>query len=89
MAAKDFTLILCSSMPTTRLVAAWAALCILGQKPAAPPKPGVKTPGVQIPIGRLTPDAVFAVPGAPDWMAIDEAVWVSKARSSPARAASG
>ena len=54
-----------------------AALSMLGQPPAPPPKPGVKTPGVQIPIGRLTPEAVFPVPGAPDWMAIDEAVWVS------------
>ena len=38
-----------------------------------PPKPGVKTPGVQIPIERLKPDAVFGVPGTPDWLAIDEA----------------
>jgi virginiamycin B lyase len=42
-----------------------------------PPKPGVKTPGVKIPIERLKPDAVFPVPGAPDWIAVDEAVWVS------------
>lgn len=42
-----------------------------------PPRPGVKTPGVRIPIERLKPEAVFAVPGAPDWMAIGEAVWVS------------
>src|SRR4029077_2339132 len=42
-----------------------------------PPKPGVKTPGVKIPIERLKPDAVFPVPGAPDWIAVDEAVWIS------------
>src|SRR5579862_7661463 len=44
---------------------------------APAPKPGVKTPGVKIPIDRLKPDAVFAVPGAPDWIAVDEAVWIS------------
>ena len=42
-----------------------------------PPKPGVKTPGVKIPIERLKPDAVFSVPGTPDWLAIDEHAWVS------------
>ena len=47
------------------------------QTPSAPPRPGVKTPGVKIPIERLKPDAVFQVPGTPDWLAIDEAVWVS------------
>ncbi len=36
--------------------------------------PGVKTPGVKIPIERLKPDAVFPVPGTPDWLAIDEHV---------------
>jgi virginiamycin B lyase len=44
-------------------------------KPA--PRPGVKTPGIRVPIERLKPDAVFPVPGTPDWLAIDEAVWVS------------
>jgi YVTN family beta-propeller protein len=44
---------------------------------AAPPKPGVKTPGVKIPIERLKPDAVFPYPGSPDWLVIDEAAWVS------------
>ena len=32
---------------------------------------------MRIPIERLKPDQVFAVPGAPDWLAIDEDVWVS------------
>lgn len=54
-----------------------AVLCILQQKAAPPPKPGARTPGVQIPIVRLKPEAVFPVPGAPDWMAVDEGVWVS------------
>jgi YVTN family beta-propeller protein len=46
---------------------------------APPPRPGVKTAGVKIPIERLKPQAVFPVPGSPDWLAADElgAVWVS------------
>jgi virginiamycin B lyase len=51
-----------------------------------PPKPGVKTPGVKIPIERLKPEAIFAVPGAPDWIAVDEEVWISnKPKDSVAR----
>ena len=42
-----------------------------------PPRPGVKTAGVKIPIERLKPDAVFTVGGHPDWLAIGEAAWVS------------
>jgi YVTN family beta-propeller protein len=49
-------------------------------------KPGVKTPGVQIPIADLKPDAVFEVPGAPDWIAVGESVWISnKPKNSIAR----
>ena len=48
-----------------------------GQTPKRPPRPGVKTPGVKVPITALKPDAVFEVPGAPDWIAIEESVWVS------------
>ena len=39
--------------------------------------PGVSAPGVKIPMDKLKPIAVFEIPGAPDWMAIDEQVWVS------------
>ncbi len=46
---------------------------------AKPVKPGVKTAGVKIPIERLKPDAVFPYEGAPDWIAVDQAVWVSNA----------
>src|SRR5581483_11653822 len=46
-------------------------------KPARPPRPGVKTPGVRIAMTALKPEAVFEVPGAPDWLALDESVWVS------------
>ncbi len=49
------------------------ALPILAQKP------GVATPGVQIPIALLKPETVYDVPGAPDWIAIDESVWISNA----------
>ena len=45
--------------------------------PARPKRPGVSTPGVKIPITKLKPDAVFSVPGVPDWLAIAEQVWVS------------
>lgn len=42
-----------------------------------PPKPGVTTPGVRIPMASLKPDAVFSVPGAPDWIAVGHSVWIS------------
>ncbi len=42
-----------------------------------PKKPGVTTPGVQIPMTRLKPEAEFAVGGSPDWIAIDELIYVS------------
>ena len=43
----------------------------------SPKRPGVTTPGVRIPITKLKPEAIYDVPGAPDWMAIDKEVWVS------------
>src|ERR1044071_8499417 len=49
----------------------------LAQAPKRPPRPGVRTLGVRVPMNALKPDAVFEVPGAPDWIAIDESVWVS------------
>ena len=45
--------------------------------PVRPKRPGVTTPGVRIPITKLKPEAVYDVPGAPDWMAVDKEVWVS------------
>lgn len=42
-----------------------------------PPKPGVKTPGVQVPITALKPEFQYEVPGHPDWLAVGDAVWVS------------
>ena len=52
-------------------------LASIALQPAKTPKPGVKTPGVKIPIERLKPEAVFPYPGSPDWIAVDESVWVS------------
>lgn len=43
-----------------------------------PPRPGVKTPGVQRDISTITPEAVFPVAGVPDWQVVtQDAVWVS------------
>src|SRR5712692_8447575 len=64
-------------MPRARWFAMFSVLLAFAQRPAFPAKTGVKTPGVQIPIAKLKTEAVFAVPGAPDWMAVDEHVWVS------------
>src|SRR5437773_6022586 len=55
------------------------AVHAFARQTARPPKPGVKTPGVKIPIERLKPEAVFPYEGNPDWIAVDEAVWVSNA----------
>src|SRR6266852_6255136 len=74
--------------PAMRLYnAAFALLCIscgllqaADEKPPAakPVRPGVKTPGVQTPITELKPEAVFEVPGTPDWQVIgDGVVYVS------------
>jgi streptogramin lyase len=42
-------------------------------------RPGVNIPGVRLPMTILKPDAVFDIPGAPDWMAVDEHLWISNA----------
>src|SRR6478672_13908737 len=57
-----------------------SAVTIAGQNtppPAPKPRPGVSDPSVKIPADKLVPIAVFDIPGAPDWMAIDEHVWIS------------
>ena len=46
------------------------------QTPHSAP-PGITTPGIQIPLAKLKPDAIIPVPGAPDWIAVGEDVWVS------------
>lgn len=50
-------------------------LALQGREPV---RKGVQTPGVQRPLSALHPAAVFAVEGAPDWMAVTEnGVWVT------------
>lgn len=46
-------------------------------RPERPKKTGVTTPGVQIPMAKLKPEAEFVVGGAPDWIAIEDTVWIS------------
>lgn len=47
-----------------------------GKRPPRPPKPGVKE--VQKSMDLLKPEAVFPVPGVPDWtIATPDAIWVS------------
>src|SRR5277367_1306667 len=36
--------------------------------PSPAPKPGIKTPGVQIPFAHLKPEAEFEIPGKPEWI---------------------
>jgi virginiamycin B lyase len=47
------------------------------QSPAQPKRPGVKDESLRIPMTKLKPDHVFEIPGVPDWLAIDDHVWVS------------
>ena len=61
-----------ASLPVSALAGA-----ILLAQTTPPPRPGVKTSGVKIPIERLRPDVVFDVGGNPDWLVIDESAWVS------------
>src|SRR3954452_6157818 len=51
-----------------------------GQNPAAAkgaPRPGVKTPGVRVPIAALEPEHQYEVPGSPDWISVGDSVWIS------------
>ncbi len=55
-----------------------AATALLAQaQPPEPHKPGVATPGVQLPIEQLKAEATYGVPGAPDWIAVGDEVWIS------------
>src|SRR5262245_38502440 len=73
----------------TTLLVTFVATLASAQAPRGqqrPPRPGVKTPGIQIPISELKPEAVFEIPGTPDWIAVDEQVWVSnRPRNTVAR----
>jgi virginiamycin B lyase len=69
MNPRSIALVLCAS----------SLACAAAQESTRPDKPGVNSADVRIPIEKLKPDAVFDVGGAPDWLAIDEHVWVSNA----------
>lgn len=58
------------------LISAAMASVMAAQSAHSTP-PGVQTPGVQMPLSKLKPDAVIPVPGAPDWIAVGDDVWVS------------
>ncbi len=61
-------------------------VAMLLAQPKTPLAKGVKTPGVQIPLASLKPEAVFDVPGSPDWLAVGDSVWVSnKPKNSVSR----
>ena len=62
-------------LPSLALTFALAGLC--WSQRTELPKPGVKTPGVQIPLAKLVPEVKFELGGSPDWIAIDKDVWVS------------
>ncbi len=61
--------------PQTPPVSTPAAPAAKPARPVPAPKPGVK--GVQIPITELKPEAIFPVPGSPDWIVVGESVWIS------------
>lgn len=66
--------------PAIALLLAVAAFSQDAPKPERkrPPRPGVKTAGVQRDMSTLTPLAVFPVEGVPDWQVVTaDAVWVS------------
>lgn len=69
-------------MTPLSIVAVTLALVVSQGTPppaAKPKKPGLADASLKIAIEKLTPDAVFEIPGLPDWLAIDEHVWVSNA----------
>ena len=73
-------------MKLTAAVILWALALGAQESPLPRKKTGVATRGVQIPLSRLKPDAVFEVPGAPDWIAVEDSVWISnKPRNSITR----
>jgi YVTN family beta-propeller protein len=65
-------------LPICVILLAFVAPVVASQDaPARPKRPGVAEGSLRIPMTRLKPDEVFAIPGVPDWIAIDDHVWVS------------
>jgi YVTN family beta-propeller protein len=70
-------------IPFAIVVGALAPLGAQQAPPAAPavPKPGV--PAVQYPMSMIVPDAEYAMPGGPDWLAMGEnQVWTNNRRQN-------
>src|SRR6266481_1193918 len=66
---------------TTRilLLGSWMVLALTAEKADKKKQPslGIKDSGVQRPIANIHPDAVFPVPGNPDWVLIlPDSVWI-------------
>jgi YVTN family beta-propeller protein len=51
--------------------------CHMTSSTPSPARAALADSRVRIPIERVVPDAVFQVPGAPDWIAVDDDVWIS------------
>ncbi|HLK21170.1 MAG TPA: hypothetical protein VKT81_19600 [Bryobacteraceae bacterium] len=70
----------------TRPLALTVLALVLYAQDQPPEKPGVKPAEIKIPITALKPDAIFEVPGSPDWIAVGDSVWISnKPKDSVAR----
>src|ERR1700679_4194651 len=53
------------------------------QRTPRPPKTGVPTPGVRREMTSITPDAIYQVPGNPDWQgSTEEAQWVTSSSTN-------
>src|ERR1051326_536698 len=53
------------------LIACFGQLCVTGQgRSVAPVRPGVSAPGVRRELGSVQPEAVFRIPGMPDWLLV-------------------
>ena len=53
------------------------------QRTPRAPKPGVSTPGVRREMTSITPDAIYMVPGNPDWqVSTEDAQWVTSSSTN-------
>jgi len=77
--AQYYIAVVARMKPASLLLAlALAAPLVARQEsPARPKRPGVADVSLRVAMSRLKPDQVFDIPGVPDWIAIDEHVWVS------------
>jgi virginiamycin B lyase len=54
-----------------------AGSCHMRNSTTSPAQAVLADSRLRIPIERIVPDAVFEVPGAPDWITVDDDVWIS------------